>query len=215
MQTGQRALYYLRNLVIMVCGATFLKGYSLKQKRDGAANAIADVVDAFCGSETREPMLTQSEFLFDRIKVSTNSSPCKSAGLIKWVEDLRKAFRVPYIALYQGSDLLACTNAYHSLHPTDKQCLAIIKQAIATDQKGYKEVTVFPTHTALSEDISLIGTAAFRFLVFTMPCGVQICILGDSETPAGKLFEHAESPEINDHLATCLQQDKNIDFLEI
>jgi len=61
--------------------------------------------------------------------------------------------------------------------------LYIFKESNVTHiaRHGYSELHVFPTHTSLVGDLKAIGTCAFRFLVYTLPCAVQIVALTDTD----------------------------------
>jgi hypothetical protein len=114
-------MYYLRNILILACGVTYLKSTSTaREKRDTIEKQAGKLYDVFFGISLPSPIFTRSEFIFDKVKVSKNKAICRSPTLIKFMEDIRKQFSTIYIALYNNQELVACTSAYNHLHETDK-----------------------------------------------------------------------------------------------
>jgi hypothetical protein len=61
----------------------------------------------------------RSEFLFDKIKISTNAAVCQSTEVIRFFEQLKTSFDMQHIALFQDEELLACSSDWYNLHLTD------------------------------------------------------------------------------------------------
>lgn len=83
-------MYYIRNLLIMAIGAPELKMDGLKDDKNLIASAISGLIEGLCGSETMtNPVIMRNEFIFDRNKISKNASACKSAKIIKFIDELK------------------------------------------------------------------------------------------------------------------------------
>ena len=108
--------------------------------------------------------------------------------------------------------MLACSADYHTLHLTDKLLLYILKESnvLNVRRDGYIELHVFPTHTALTDDVKTIGSCAFRYLIFKMPCGVEITTLADVNTNSDQIRDLLNSKEVNDHFTACLKDETHI-----
>jgi hypothetical protein len=58
---------------------------------------------SFCGSDDHEPIITRSEIVHDKIKVSKNAGSVGSSSIvIKFFQRLRKTYNSFHIALYKG-----------------------------------------------------------------------------------------------------------------
>jgi len=68
--------------------------------------------------------------------------------------------------------------------------LYIIKESrmAASYDLTMADVPVYPTHTSLTDNINAIGEVPFRFVIFRMPCGAQLCTLADGFTKIQRVY---------------------------